>query len=163
MGLIVSWSMFTRAIMKARESVRWSCKFASDNIRWLLSPFPVRIFVLAVIFLVVIWYGPICQERQIRWSGMVFQLFGVLNVFFGLRDTWESIKQWWRARPEFRPKKTVLQAKLISLGTLTASARGRLNAAPNASAQQRLALLEQKHADLSDFVFGARLNRGRPT
>ncbi len=90
------------------------------------------------------------------------ELIGVILVSIGLWDTrrafedqpttWEGIRQWWTDRPKFPPQHVVLEARSMAVATAGASARMRVTAGPNASLEQRVAVLEREHAALFDEV-----------
>jgi len=116
----------------------------------------------AVLLIGVAFVLAACLERQIRFSGMLLELLGLLIVVIGLRDTrrafddqpttWESIKLWWAGRPRFGPQHDVVAVAAGSLGLAGGSVRARVSPGPNTPLERRVVLLEQQYANLYDEV-----------
>jgi len=136
-------------------------QYAFELFAWLRRG-PLVALVAVTTFVFLIFFFVPCVERQIRISGMVLQLAGVILVGVGLRDTRQAfddqpttlgaIKQWWSGRPRFGPKHTVVAAAGVSVGAFSGSARMRVGAGPNTSLDQRVTMLEQGYASLFDEV-----------
>jgi hypothetical protein len=145
-----------------RQWLRWAAKYITDFSRWFLASQYIVVVVVALLVVALPVIFSACLERQIRFSGMLIQLVGVFIVVLGLRDarrafedqptTWQSIKQWWAGRPRFGPRHHVLSAAGISLGISSGAARARVSPGRDASLDQRVKLLEQQYASLSDEV-----------
>lgn len=137
----------------------WARKYLSDLITWLRRG-PLIAAAVAAIFVLAIFIGISCFERQIRISGMALQLMGVILVAVGLRDTRQAfddlpttlgaIKAWWAGRPRFGPQHHVLHAEGASFGTSTVAARARVSAGPDSPLERRVAILEQEVTNLFD-------------
>jgi hypothetical protein len=147
----------------ALQQIRRAPKYISDLVAWLWRTRPlVWVLVAIVVVLLLGVLISVCLERYVRVSGMGLQLIGVILVGIGLRDTrrafedqpttWQGIKQWWAGRPRFRPQHITLEARGAAMGVGGMSARARVIAGPNASLEQRMAVLEREHAALFDEV-----------
>lgn len=149
--------------MEVLHQIRRAAKYIFNVGVWLWRTRPlVWIFAAVIVVLVLTLLTSSCLERYVRLSGMSLQLLGVILAGVGLRDTrrafedqpttWESIKQWWTGRPRFGPQHNVLAASATALGVFGTSARLSVTAGPNASLDQRVAVLERGHAALFDEV-----------
>ena len=137
----------------------WARRYLSELITWLRRG-PLIAAVIAAIFVLVIFMGISCLERQIRISGMALQLMGVILVAVGLRDTRQAfddlpttlgaIKAWRSGRLRFGPQHHVLHAEGASFGTSTVAARARVSAGPDSPLERRVAILEQEVTNLFD-------------
>jgi hypothetical protein len=109
-----------------------------------------------------------CAERQIRLSGMMLQLLGVLTLLIGLRDTrnvfadqptaWEAIKQWWHGRPRFGPQGVTVNVEAAQFVLSPGRVRMSVTAGPNTPIERRIELLEQNHERLVKEVDGLHSN-----
>jgi hypothetical protein len=149
--------------MDALRQIRRVPKYLSDLVAWLWRTRPLVWVLVAIIFVSVLGFLiSSCLERYVRISGMSLQLVGVILAGVGLWDTrrafedqpttWEGIKRWWMGRPRFTPQHQVLAASSIAAGDAIMSARASVTAAPNASLEHRVAVLERGHAALFDEV-----------
>jgi hypothetical protein len=149
--------------MEALQRLRRTPKYISDLGTWVWRTRPLVWVIIAAAVVLVLWVlASSCLERGIRFSGTGLQLIGVILFAVGLRDTrrafedqpttWQGIKQWWARRPQLIPKHVTLEAAGAAMGIAGGSARMRVTPGPNASLEQRLAVLEGGHAALFDEV-----------
>jgi hypothetical protein len=127
-------------------------------VRWLWEG---KRFWLPVLAPVLVWALVVavtpCVERQVRLTGMLLQLLGVITIAMRLRATQrqfpgQTLARWFQRRPRFRVQNTITGAAGASLGMATASARGRVSPGPQATLEQRVAMLEDSYTRLFDEV-----------
>ena len=103
-------------------------------------------FIMAVVICVllrVVWPCP--MEREVRVTGMVLQLLGVITIVLRLRAAQrqfpeQTLKRWWQRRPRFRTRNTVISAAGAMPSMVTGRARGRVTPGPQATLEQRLVM-----------------------
>jgi len=120
------------------------------------APFLVALVICASV--AVIWRCPV--EREVRLTGMVLQLLGLITIVLRLRAAQQQfpeqmLKHWWQRRPRFKAQNTVIIAALMANDSAdTASFRARVTPGPQATLEQRLAMLEDSYTKLFDEVGG---------
>jgi hypothetical protein len=116
---------------------------------------PLMAFVICGLTAVV-WPCPV--ERAVRLMGMFLQLLGVITIVLRLRAAQrqfpgQTLGVWLQRRPRFRH--TVTSATLMANDSAdTASFRDRVGPGPQATLEQRVAILEDSYTKLFDEVGG---------
>ncbi len=118
---------------------------------------PFLVAVVICVLVAVVWPCPV--EREVRLTGMVLQLLGVITIVLRLRAAQrqfpeQTLKRWWQRRPRFRVRNTVISAAGSAISMATGRARGRVTPGPQATLEQRLAMLEDSYTKLFDEVGG---------
>jgi hypothetical protein len=113
------------------------------------------IFVLVPKLAPAIW--PCHVEQVVRFVGGLLQLGGVITIVLKLRGAQrqfpgQTLKEWWQHRPRLRQQKTVVSSVGVVIGMATVSGRGGVSAGPQATMEQRLAILEDSYTKLFDEV-----------
>jgi hypothetical protein len=115
---------------------------------------------LCITVAVVVLHALGCTERQIRWTGMLFQLFGVVTIAWDLRHkgklfdkphAFAAALNWFKRFPPFRLPAVNASANQVTVLPIV-SARGRTGPPPGASIEQRVARLESHYDALYDEV-----------
>jgi hypothetical protein len=156
-----------RSVSYVKDSIRFLKRLLSwvaatarwlwdGNRLWLPALAAIVIGVLVLKVVPVIW--PCHVERVVRFVGGLLQLGGVITIVLKLRGAHrqfpgQMLTVWWQHRPRFRQQKTVVMAAgAASISMATGSARGRVRAGPQATLEQRLAMLEDSYTKLFDEV-----------
>ena len=146
-------SSVRRLLSWVAATARWLWEI---NRLWLPALAVLVISVLVVKVVPAIW--PCHVERAVRFIGGLLQLGGVITIVLKLRGArrqfpGQTLALWWQRRPRFRqPKTVVMAAGAASMGMATMSARGRVSPGPQATLEQRLAMLEDGYTKLFDEV-----------
>jgi hypothetical protein len=124
---------------------------------WEANPFWGPFIVAVVICLLVTVVSPCPVEREVRLIGMVLQLLGVVTIVMRLRATQrqfpgQMLNLWWLGRPQFRVRNRVVSATGTVTSVATVRAEARVSLGPQATVEQRLAMLEDSHTKLADKV-----------
>jgi len=147
------------------KRLRW---WVPATARWLpeligyFAPILVALVICVTVPVLVRLIWP-CQAQQaireqaMRWIGGLFQLGGVITIALKLHAAQrqfpqQTLKRILDRRPRFRIKNTVIAVGAASMGMATMSARGRVSPGPQATLEQRLAMLEDSYTKLFDEV-----------
>jgi hypothetical protein len=121
---------------------------------WLLDAEPLLALLASFVVVSTVWVSVAgCIERQVRFTGIALQLFGVILVVIGLRDTrrtfdelpttLQAIRNFWSQRPRLGPRNVTIHAESASLVMIGGTATARVTAGPNTPIERRVELLEQ--------------------
>ena len=124
---------------------------------WEANPFWGPFIVAVVICLLVAVVSRCPVEREVRLMGMFLQLLGVVTIVMRLRAAQrqfpgQELKGWWVRRPQFRVRSTVVSVAGTVMSMTTVRAEARVSLGPQATLEQRLAMLEESHTKLADKV-----------
>jgi hypothetical protein len=142
-----------------------------DAARWLWEAFweglHSWLLVVALVICVVVALGWPCPvERLVQLIGMILLLLGLVTIVLRLWAARRQFpEQWWRRwlqrRPRLRARHIVISATGAALGISSGRARARVTLGPQATLDQRVAMLEGSYTKLFDEVgsLGNELNR----
>jgi hypothetical protein len=124
---------------------------------WEANPFWGPFIVAVVACLLVTVVSPCPVEREVRLIGMVLKLLGVVTIVMRLQATrrqfpGQLLKLWWRGRPQLRVRDRIVSATGTVTSVATVHAEARVSLGPQATVEQRLAMLEVSHTKLADKV-----------
>lgn len=130
--------------------------------RWLVEPWPIY---LTVGVLIATWYSPrffvTCKADQIRISGYFLQLFGIITVAIGLKNTRKLFNQpniierfvtWAKRFPNIfaKPQTVNVSGAITGFGALDAT--GNVVSSMDKSLEDRIKILEANYKQLqTDF------------
>jgi hypothetical protein len=91
--------------------------------------------------------------------GMFPQLLGVITILMRLRAAQrqfpgQTLKLWWERRPRFRVRNIIVSAAGSAMSMATGRARLSITPGPQATLEQRVAMLEDSYTNLSGEVGG---------
>ena len=127
---------------------------------WLWEARYTWLFLMLCAAVVLVVHALGCTERQVRLTGMLFQLSGVLTIAWGLRHkrklfykphAFAAALNWLKRFPPFRLPAVNASANQITVLPIVC-ARGRTGPPPGASIEQRVARLESHYDALYDQV-----------
>ena len=153
---IVQMPLLPKTPIRFLNRLRWwlpeLARWVWDGKRfWLPAPVVVVICVLIVMAVPAMW--PCHVERAVRLIGGILQLGGIITIVLKLRGAQRQFPGhmwalWWQRRPPFRVLNTVISAAGAALEMATGRARGRVTPGPQATLEQRLAMLEDSYTKL---------------
>jgi hypothetical protein len=158
-------TMVLRLIREARaaaaKTIDWFKRLGSwvpalMNWAWDGRRFWLPIFAPIILWVLVSSFIKCC-EQQVRLTGMLLQLLGVVTVALRLRAAqrqfpWQAVTEWLKRRPRFGVTHQILSAGTVSIGVGTMRARMRVGAGPLSSLEDRIGVLEKNYANLFDEV-----------
>ena len=123
---------------------------------------PILLFLVLCVVVRLLWpchAQQAIREQAMRWIGGLFQLAGVITIVLKLRAAQrqfpqQTLKRIFDHRPRFRIQNTVISPAGGEPGHGDMSARGRVRPGPQATLEQRLAMLEDSYTKLFDEVDG---------
>src|SRR5271166_4352421 len=129
--------------------------------RWLpeligyFAPYVAPILLFLILCFVVRLFWPChaeqaIREQAIRWIAGGFQLVGVITIVLKLHAARQqfpqhTLKRILERRPRFRQQNIVISAAGASISIASGSMRGRVAPGPQATLDQRVAMLEDSY------------------
>jgi hypothetical protein len=138
--------------------------WVAETTRWLWEAFwegfHIWLAVLALVICALVAKAFPCPgERTVRLIGLVLQLLGLITILLRLWATQRQFpgqwwRRWWQRRPRLRGLHSVISQHGAATGFTSGRARGRTTAGPQATFEQRVAMLEENYIKLFDEVGG---------